>query len=178
MISRYFSGFSLVNEKTLFSDYLIENDFTVSGFSYGSIQAFEAVYATKKRVDLLQLFSPAFFQDKDKKYKRMQLMFFKKDSTAYCENFLKNIALPSSLDMQTYFKQGSYEELETLLIYEWDKEKLQELVNRGIQIEVYLGSDDKIIDATKAHEFFKEFATSYYIKNAGHILKISKDYNE
>ncbi len=178
MTSRFFSGFSLENEKALFSDYIIENDFTVSGFSYGAIQAFEAVYATSERIDLLQLFSPAFFQDKDKKYKRMQLMFFKKDAKAYCENFLKNIAYPSNFDMQTYFKEGNYEALETLLTYEWDEEKIQKLLDRGVRIEVYLGSDDKIIDATKAHEFFKKFATSYYIKRTGHILKISKDNNE
>jgi len=74
----YFSGFSLKGEKELFKDYIIENDFTVSGFSYGAQKAFEYVLNTDNRVDLLQLFSPAFFQDKDKKYKRLQLMFFKK----------------------------------------------------------------------------------------------------
>ncbi len=64
MISNYFSGFSLENEKEIFDDYIIENDFTISGFSYGAIKAFEEVLNGSKRVDLLQLFSPAFFSNR------------------------------------------------------------------------------------------------------------------
>jgi hypothetical protein len=101
----------------------------------------------------------------------MQLMFFKKDAKAYCTNFLKNIALPCSEDMSHYFTQGTYEELEALLTYEWSKEKLQSLIDRNINIEVYLGSDDEIIDAQAVQSFFNEYATVYYIKNVGHILK-------
>lgn len=170
MNSNYYSGFCLKNEKELFSEYLIENDFTLSGFSYGAIKAFEEVLSTNKRVDLLQLFSPSFFQDKDKKYKRMQLMFFKKDEIAYCSNFLENIASPKSLDTTPYFTFGTYEELEELLTYEWSEKKLQQVLDKGIKIEVYLGSEDKIIDSVKAKEFFKDFATVYYIKQKGHIL--------
>ena len=61
----YFSGFSLKGEKELFKEYIIENDFTVSGFSYGAQKAVEYVLSTDNRVDLLQLFSPAFFNKKD-----------------------------------------------------------------------------------------------------------------
>ncbi len=170
MISNYFSGFCLKEEKELFSEYLIENDFTISGFSYGAIKAFKKALNTQERVDLIQLFSPAFFQDKDKKYIRMQLMFFKKDAKSYCENFLKNIAYPKSVDTSKYFKQGIYEELEELLTFIWEKEELEKLINKGTKIEVYLGSEDKIVDANKTREFFKEFATIYYINNVGHIL--------
>jgi len=171
---RYFSGFCFESESELFKDYLIENDFTVSGFSYGAIKAFEEVYNTKQRVDKLQLLSPAFFQTQDKKYKRMQLMFFKKDSNAYCENFLKNVVNPCNINIKEYFNLGTYEELEELLNYEWSEEKLQKLVNSGVKIEVYLGSEDKIIDSLKAKEFFVNFATVYYIKEKGHILWVKK----
>lgn len=151
MISnRYFSGFCFENESELFSEYLIKNDFTVSGFSYGAIKAFEEVYNSNQRVDRLQLFSPAFFQTQDKKYKRMQLMFFNKDANAYCENFLKNVVSPTNTNISKYFSMGTAQELEELLNYEWSEEKLQELVNRGTKIEVYLGSEDKIIDSLKA----------------------------
>ncbi len=170
MTSNYFSGFCLKEEKELFSEYLIENDFTISGFSYGAIKAFKKALNSQERVDLIQLFSPAFFQDKDKKYIRMQLMFFKKDSKSYCDSFLKNIAYPKNIDTLKYFKQGTYEELEELLTFTWEKEKLEKLLKKGTKIEVYLGLEDKIIDANKAKEFFKEFATIYYIINAGHIL--------
>ena len=171
MTSKFYSGFCLQNEKELFSEYLIENDFTVSGFSYGATKAFEEVLNSEKRVDLLQLFSPAFFQDKDKKYKRMQLMFFKKDASSYCQEFLKNIRNPSSIETSKYFSEGSYNQLDELLNYEWCQKKLQALIDKGTKIEVYLGSEDKIIDSKKAKEFFKEFATVYFIKEVGHILK-------
>ena len=67
--SKYFSGFCFENESEIFDEYLEINDFTVSGFSYGAIKAFEEVLASNKRVDKLQLFSPAFFQSFDKKFK-------------------------------------------------------------------------------------------------------------
>ncbi len=170
MIFNYYSGFSLKDEKELFCDYLIENDFTLNGFSYGAIKAFEEALKGERRVDLLQLLSPAFFQTQDKKFKRKQLIFFNKDSKSYCENFLNNIAYPSSIDMKNYFLQGSYEELDELLNYVWDEKKLQELVNRGTRVEVFLGSEDKIIDSNKAKDFFVEYATVYYLKGKGHIL--------
>ena len=171
MISkRYFSGFCFVNESELFDEYLENNDFTVCAFSYGAIKAFEEVLNSNTRVDKLQLFSPAFFQTFDEKFKRMQLMFFKKDANAYCENFLKNVSSPTNQDISKYFNQGTIEELEELLNYEWSKEKLQKLVENGTKIEVFLGGVDKIIDAQKAKEFFKDFATVYYIKEKGHLL--------
>ena len=73
-------------------------------------------------------------------------------------------------DISKYFKLGSIEELQELLYYEWSEEKLQKLIEKGVKIEVYLGGNDKIIDASKAQEFFKEFATVYYIKEKGHLL--------
>ena len=171
MISKtYFSGFCLENEEELFSEYIIRNDFTVSGFSYGAIKAFEEVLSSKQRVDKLQLFSPAFFQEQDKKFKRMQLMFFKKDANAYCANFLENIAYPSNIDCSKYFVQGNYEQLDELINYEWSEDKLEQLEKKGTKIEVFLGADDKICDSLKAKDFFAKYASVYYIKNVGHIL--------
>jgi hypothetical protein len=125
----YFSGFSLEGEKELFKEYIVENDYTVAGFSYGGQKAFEYVSETENRVDLLQLFSPAFFNDKDTKYKRMQLMFFKKDTKQYCDNFLSNCGLDKD-SIDKYFKQGSFEELDELLHYVWDEEKLRKLIEK------------------------------------------------
>jgi len=165
----YFSGFSLKDEQELFESYSVKNDVTVSGFSYGAIKAFEYVLNTNNRVDLLQLFSPAFFNDKDIKYKRMQLMFFKKDTQQYCDNFLINCGFTEDMKNR-YFKEATFEELEELLYYQWDEEKLQKIVDNNIRIEIFLGSDDKIIDTSKALEFFKKFSEVYYIKEKGHIL--------
>lgn len=171
MISKtYFSGFCLKNESDLFFNYILKNEFTVSGFSYGAINAFEEVLNSDVRVDKLQLFSPAFFQTKDKKYKRMQLMFYKKDEDAYCNNFLKNITYPSNINCDKYFIPGTYDDLDKLINYNWDEKKLQSLINKGVKIEVFIGEKDKIIEAQKAKDFFLKYATVYFIKNVGHIL--------
>ena len=168
--NNFYSGFCFKNECEIFKDYLEIGDFIISGFSYGAIKAFNQALESKARVDKLQLFSPAFFQTKDEKFKRMQLMFFKKDANSYCENFLKNVLNPTNKDISKYFQMGTFEELEELLNYVWSEEKLQRLVDKGTIIEVYLGEVDKIIDSQKAKEFFRNFATVYYIKEKGHLL--------
>lgn len=166
----YFSGFCFQNEQELFSEYLVQNDFTISGFSYGAIKAFEYVLASTSRVDLLQLFSPAFFQDKDEKFKRMQLMYFRKDEEPYIKTFLGNVNSSFDKDVSKYYKKGTLEELEELLNYQWKEENLKKVLHKGVKIEVYLGEKDKIIDTPKAKKFFKNFATVYYFKNKGHLL--------
>lgn len=166
----FFSGFSLQNESELFKEYLILNDFCICGFSYGATRAFEYVYNSKQRIDRLQLFSPAFFQNKNDKFKRMQMMFFAKDANQYANNFLINCGFDHKL-AQKYFSLGKSEELQSLLDYVWDNKKLQELVDRGTKIEVYLGGEDKIIDSQYACDFFKSFAEVYFIKDASHILR-------
>jgi len=165
----YFSGFSLDNEENLFDEYREKSDFIVAGFSYGAIKALEYVLNTDNRVDKLQLFSPAYFNDKDKKYKRMQLIYFKKDAELYCSNFLKNASFTSE-HIKKYFKMGTYEELEELLTYEWSHKKMGILKEKNITLEIYLGDEDKIINAQNALEFFRDFGEVYYIKNKGHIL--------
>lgn len=168
----FFSGFCLENEKELFLEYLEENDFTVSGFSYGCIKllkAFENGEFEDKRIDKIQFFSPSFFNDKDKKYVRLQMMFFKKDSNEYCNNFLKNCGFKDS-DKEKYFKLGTADELQELLEYKWDEKLLEKIVSKNIKLEIFLGSDDKIIDPNKALEFFKPFGEVYFIKNKQHIL--------
>ena len=165
----YFSGFCLENESELFSQYLIRNDFTVSGFSYGAQKAVEYVLETNTRIDTLQLFSPAYFNDKDTKYKRMQLIYFNKDNKTYCDNFLDNCGIDDS-SKKKYFKLGKSKELEELLNYTWSSEKLNKIISKGINIEIYLGWYDKIINSSKALESFKQFGEVYYIKDKGHIL--------
>ena len=165
----YFSGFSLNNEKELFKEYLLKNDFTVCGFSYGSQKAVEYILNLNSRIDTLQLFSPSYFNDKDTKYKRMQLIYFGKDNKSYCDNFLVNCGIKQE-DKEKYFSMGTVEELEDLLTYNWNEEKLQAVVDKGINIEVYLGVEDKIINSKEALKFFRKFAEVYYIKDRGHIL--------
>ena len=84
---------------------------------------------------------------------------------------MQNIVYPSSFDMQLYFKQGILEELSELLHYTWDEAALKALKERGINIEVYVGEKDAIINAMAVKEFFVPYATVYYFKRVGHILK-------
>lgn len=76
----------------------------------------------------------------------------------------------SSKTIKEYFIQGSYEELDELLHYVWDEEKLQQLLKKGTRIEVFLAGNDAIIDSCEAYAFFKAFTTVYFIKDLGHIL--------
>lgn len=167
----FYSGFCLSGEEEIFSSYHDRGEFCISGFSLGAIEAFEYVIQSKKRIDKLQLFSPAFFMDKNLKFKRLQEMFFKKDKKSYLDNFFKNIAYPSQINMQDYYDDSPQEALHKLLSYEWPKKHLHQLRKKGIVIEVYLGSEDKIIDVEKTKVFFRDVATIIMIKDVGHILK-------
>lgn len=165
---KYFSGFCLEAEEALFEPYLLQSDFTVAGFSYGAIKATQYAFTCKERIDTLQLFSPAFFQDRDIKFKKLQTLSFSKNSDAYCDTFLQNLVYEEA---RTYFKKGSLEELETLLYHTWNPSVLETLQTRGTNIEVYLGEQDNIINALTCKDFFLPFATVYYFKHLGHCLR-------
>jgi len=167
---KYFNGFSLQGEEVFFKDQIIESDFSVAGFSYGAIQALEYTYETSNRVDRLTLFSPAFFQNQKASFIRTQLRYYRSNKEAYTEQFLKNTAYPSTIELKEYLSEGTAEELEILLSYQWDREKIKELLARGVIIEVYIGTSDKIVDANRSFEFFKEFLPCYLIKGVGHLL--------
>ncbi len=168
---KYFNGFSLQNEEGLFSEYLIQSELCVTGFSYGAQKAFEHVYESKERIDRLILLSPAFFQTQKPSFIRTQLRYFEAGKETYIKQFLANITDPLSLDLSNYLKVGSKEELEALLTYTWDKQKIQAVLDRGTTIEVFLGKDDKIIDAQAAFDFFELLVTIYFIKDVGHVLR-------
>jgi pimeloyl-ACP methyl ester carboxylesterase len=164
---RYFNGFCLKGEEVLFEPYLIQSDFTVAGFSYGAIKAVEFALTCKERIDTLQLFSPAFFQDRDAKFKKLQTLSFAKNPDAYCHTFLQNCA---PISLESFFEQGTHQELEALLNYTWDTTKLSLIQEKGINIEVYVGEQDAIIHALHVKDFFVPFATVYYFKKVGHCL--------
>ncbi len=168
---RYFNGFSLSGEEIFFRDYLPKSAFCVAGFSYGAQKAFEYVYRSQKRVDRLILLSPAFFQTEKPSFVRTQLRYFDADREAYVRQFLENVAFPSQTELWAFLDTGSKEELEALLTYVWDVGKIEEITQRGTVIEVFLGGKDKIIDSVAAAAFFEQYATTYQIKESGHLLK-------
>lgn len=167
----YFSGFSLAHEEGIFSQYLTESDYTVAGFSYGAQLAFEYAYHSTQRIDRLILLSPAFFQTQKPSFVRTQLRYFEANKDAYVKQFLENVAYPASNHLERYLNVGTKEALEALLSYVWDKEKIEVLIQRGITIEVFIGDEDKIIDAKEALAFFQSSTTLYRLKQTGHLLE-------
>lgn len=167
---KYFNGFSLQNEEKIFDAYLPQSEYGVSGFSYGAQKAFEYVYAASERIDRLILLSPAFFQTQKPSFIRTQLRYFEAGKEAYIQQFLSNIAYPSKIDLSTFLKVGTKAELETLLTYVWDTDKIQEVLDKGISIEVFIGEEDQILHAQDTIDFFKKNCTVYIIKKSGHIL--------
>ena len=166
----YFNGFSLKNVEELFKEYTLLSDTTVVGFSFGAQKALEYVYQTKKRVDRLILLSPAFFQTQKPSFIRTQLRYFESNKNTYIEQFLSNVSYPSTINLSKYLHEGSKEELELLLTYQWENSKIQKIINQGTNIEVFLGEKDKIIPMKEALNFFST-TTTYVIKDAGHLLK-------
>ncbi len=163
----YFSGFCLKDEAKLFENYLEDKELVVSGFSAGAIDAFEYCQTTTSRVDKLQLISPAFFQNKEKRFITNQLLYFEKNKELYKEQFFKNI---TNTNIDIYKTDGKKQHLKKLLNFVWEKDKLKKIKDKGIQIELFLGLNDKIIDSDEVAIFFKDIATVYLYKNKGHIL--------
>jgi hypothetical protein len=170
---KFYSGFSLKNESHFFEAFIKDSAFTVCGFSYGAIKAFEHVkkeLASGHRVDTLQLFSPAFFQSKSKEFKRLQLMAYRRNEEIYLRQFINSCFSPHNSKI-VESSVTILDELDELLHFQWVFDELQEIVDQGVKIEVYLGSEDKIIDAQSAKHFFLQVATVTYIKNANHFLQ-------
>ena len=167
---QYFHGFSLEKEETLFHSFITPTDYTIAGFSYGAQKAFDYVYHTKRRIDRLILLSPAFFQTQKSSFTRTQLRYFDTNQDEYVKQFLENVAFPSNLSLDQYLNVGTKKELESLLTYVWDQEKIKTVLSRGTIIEVFLGTEDKIIDIQEAIDFFNESCTTYIVKKSGHLL--------
>lgn len=172
---KFYSGFSLKNEEYLFSAFLNESDYSVCGFSYGAIKAFTDVKEKLKngvRVDTLTLLSPAFFQTKLVKFKKLQLMGYKKSKESYMREFISSCFAPYQKKIIESC-ETTIEELDELLNYEWIVEDLEFIHQKGVKIEVYLGGEDKIIDVAGAKELFLQVSTVTYIKEANHFLQIN-----
>jgi hypothetical protein len=169
---KFFSGFSLKNEECFFEPYINRSEYAICGFSYGAIKAFEnaeKLLREGKRVDRLQLISPAFFQSKDEKFKRLQLMAYRKNEDEYLRQFINACFLP--YERRDVAREVTVlEELDELLNYEWDKNTLKAVCEAGVVIEVYLGGRDQIVESGVAKEFFLDVATVTLIKEGNHFL--------
>lgn len=168
---KFFSGFCFQNEMKLFAPFAkIDSKYTISGFSYGAIKAFNEAFdllSQNKRIQTLNLFSPAFFQNQKESFKKAQILGFKKDSKQYIKTFLSLCGNPPSC----YFKEGKLEELEELLFFEWNQERLRFLQTHQVQINIFIGGEDKIISPQCVREFFTPFGIVHYHKSLNHCLQ-------
>lgn len=167
---KFFSGFCLNNESDLFSEYIPKQQASIVGFSYGAIKAFNHSLATKDFFKKLILLSPAFYKQTSIDFREAQVASFKADPKLYELKLLKKAGLTDT-EIEKYAKIGTVSELSELLNFEWGEDGFEKLLTNRVEIEVYLGSNDKIVDATASMEFFKNFATVYYIKNKNHFLR-------
>lgn len=173
ILMKSYSGFSLKNESYLFENYLNSSEYCISGFSYGAIKAYEEAkkqVANGNRIDTLQLFSPAFFQTKEESFKRLQLLAYRKNEDVYLRQFINSCFSPHA-NKTIERSITTIDELDELLNYKWSLDGLEKLLQKGVNIEVYIGSEDAVIDTQKAREFFLKVATVTYIKNANHFLQ-------
>ncbi|KIM04629.1 MAG: hypothetical protein KN64_07150 [Sulfurovum sp. AS07-7] len=170
---KFFSGFGFKNEQELFSDYLTDSQYAVGGFSYGAQKALKYTLETTSRVDRLILLSPAFFNDKSMGFKRAQIHYYKLDKNAYLENFLSNTCYPSDIKIENkYISKTTQNELNDLLEFEWIEQDIKKIIDKNIVVEVFLGEKDKIINSKAANDFFSKLATTYLIKQTGHLLNV------
>lgn len=167
---QFYSGFCLRDESPYFDPWLDHSDYTVAGFSYGAIKATEQAAAATTRIDTLQLFSPAFFIDRDETFRRLQLRGFGKDPDAYLRRFLHRCFTPCP-EQAVDVAPDTLDDLRILLTYPWEQTTLQRIARRGTVIEVYLGEADAVIHAEAAAAHFLPVATVHRIKNANHFLR-------
>lgn len=154
----------------LFSSFIPPKEACIVGFSYGGIRAMEYAMETKEFFKKLILISPAFYQHTTDEFRQAQLDAFVADSDLYTIKLLKKSGFSDS-ERDVYGHMGTIDELGELLYYEWSKQMLRSLCAKGVQIEVYLGGADRIVDPNVSMEFFKDFATVYFIKNKNHFVR-------
>lgn len=166
----FYDGFMFKSGEKMVEKHLNVGEYKVAGFSYGAIKALREALQSDKRIDTLQLFSPAFFNESSQAFIKTQLIGFRRDRESYRDSFFKNSFYPLEVNSSYIDESGSLQDLKDLLLFDWRGEDLQAIKDRGTEIEVFLGGKDRIIDVEKAKEFFKEFGTICYIKDGGHTL--------
>jgi hypothetical protein len=166
---QFFSGFCLNGEERLFDEFLPGHGSFVAGFSYGAIAALKHALAHENTKRLL-LLSPAYYTHKDEEFRRAQLDAFDTDTALYRLKLLKKSGL-SLEEGDRYGVDGSKEQLEELLYFDWASAGLDTLVERGVKIEVFIGAADRVVEPVPSAEFFKKFGALYYLENKNHVLR-------
>jgi dienelactone hydrolase len=165
----FFSGFALCGEESLFKDYYDDGD-SVCGFSYGAQKAF--LYAKNNSfVKRLILLSPAFYAQKTEEFKEAQMAAYTQNPALYRLKLLKKSGLnPDEID--SFKSDSTIEELRELLYFEWSEEDVKSMLERGVQIDVYIGGEDGVVEPEPSFGFFgRSGAKTVWLENKNHILR-------
>jgi len=167
---KFFSGFCVDGEAELFAEFFPPKEAFIAGFSYGAIEAIEYAVSTEEFFKKLILLSPAYYAHKDDEFRDMQHGAFVADAELYRLKLLKRSGLDETMAAK-YAKMGTKEELCKLLYFAWSQELFDELKAKGVDIEIYIGSGDRVVDSEPSAEFFRAHGTVYYMKNKNHFLR-------
>jgi len=165
----FYSGFCLNGEEGLFDEFLPSFGEYVAGFSYGSIAALRFA-AQNKEVTKLILLSPAYYTHKSADFKEAQIAAFEADPALYRLKLLKKSGLREE-EGKRYGALGTSAQLRELLYFDWSASEIVSLFERGVKIEVFIGGNDRVVEPEASAEFFRRYATVYYLKNKNHILR-------
>lgn len=165
----FYSGFCLSGEEGLFDSYLPAFGDFVAGFSYGSIKAVKHALENESVKNLL-LLSPAYYSHKTDDFRDTQIAAFEADPELYKLKLLKKSGLKEE-EGQRYGKDGTIAELKELLYFDWDCAGLDALRQRGVRVEVFIGSADRVVESIPSQDFFAEYAKVYLLEGKNHILR-------
>jgi hypothetical protein len=169
MESLFFSGFCLKGEESLFSQFWSPEPFHWGGFSFGAQRVWEKLrnsssspFSLPRKVTLL---SPAYFGSPSQKWIGINLTGFGRNKEKYIRNFLQKGGLSDwkYLDLSCTLSQ-----LERGLKFNWLPPPRE--IDK-IELHIYLGEKDPIIDVEGAYNFFKKYGIVYLIKGANHFLR-------
>ncbi|CCB79394.1 hypothetical protein HBZC1_04080 [Helicobacter bizzozeronii CIII-1] len=178
MVGRYFSGFGFQGEAWLF-EWILKpcGLYDVAGFSYGAICALEYIYGQVKqgkRTQRLILIAPCMLAHKSQAFKNLQLKAYQQNPQAYMQAFFEKIGwnalLAQDPSLARYAHLGSLQDLQTLLNYHYDPQKLEFLCDQGVRLEVFIGLEDAIMDAKALCAFFRDYGCVWQFKGANHLL--------
>ena len=166
----FFSGFSLCGEELLFKDYYEDDGENACGFSYGAQKAF--LYTkSNPHIKRLTLLSPAFYMQKTEEFKEIQIAAFVQNPDLYRLKLLKKSGLNPE-ETAKYGADATAPELRELLYFEWEAEDIKAMLERRVQIEVYIGGKDGVVEPKPSFGFFEHCgAKTVWLEDKNHILR-------
>lgn len=164
----YFGGFGLKGESGLFEEILqddILNPYVAVGFDVGCVEALkytEDCLKSQLRIQKLILISPLFCHLLDSvNYENVQNYWALSVQPTHCFDTIK----PYVKNHKSMLTKQHF-----LFSFKWERKTFDILNKNGIEINVYLGGIDPLIESTKTLDFFKAFASVWIYRHYAHLL--------